>query len=90
MSVVANSIGVTPAALSFFAIYNPSLNHGDETIDDQIVYFYDGGDTKSKGKRPAGEREQKEDIEEANKRLRSIGLAQAMTQFARYYIYAPQ
>ncbi|KKZ66096.1 hypothetical protein EMCG_08161 [[Emmonsia] crescens] len=31
---------VVPAQLSFFAIYNPSLGSTDETLRDQIVFYY--------------------------------------------------
>ena len=31
---------VVPAQLAFLAIYNPSLGTTDDTLDDQIVYYY--------------------------------------------------
>ena len=77
--------GVIPARLSFLAIYNPSLGKTDETLQDQIVYYYD---TKNK---PSGESRQslpngtsKEDRNLANEKLRQIGLAQGMIEFAKY------
>jgi hypothetical protein len=78
-------VSVTPAQLSFLAVYNPSLGTTDETLADQIVFYFskashprhksnvaDEGD-------PAGE-----DHNDTNQRLRQIGLAQGMVNFAKW------
>ena len=82
MSRSAKPAGIVPACLSFLAIYNPSLSHSDETLHDQIVYYYskprNGQETRKGGGNGIGEENQ----EEKNERLRQIGLAQGMVQFA--------
>lgn len=35
-----NRLRVIPARLSYLAIYNPSLGPTDETVGDQIVFYY--------------------------------------------------
>jgi len=35
-----NRLRVIPAQLSYLAIYNPSLGTTDETVSDQIVFYY--------------------------------------------------
>ncbi|KAG0136567.1 hypothetical protein HOY82DRAFT_550301 [Tuber indicum] len=58
---------VSPATLSSLAIYNPSLGPTDETVHDQIVFY-----TSRRGNAVT-----------ANDRLRQIGLAQGVVEFAR-------
>ncbi|KAL1586813.1 hypothetical protein WHR41_04606 [Cladosporium halotolerans] len=81
---------VTPAQLSFLAIYNPTLGPTDETFADQLVFWYSrkttearraekSGDAGSEAKRKAAERE------DENERLRQIGLAQGMVGFAKTF-----
>lgn len=60
---------ITPARLSTLAIYNPSLGPTDETLSDQIVFF-------TTSRTSAGTAE--------NDKLRQIGLAQGVVEFARY------
>ena len=75
---------VVPAQLSFLSIYNPSLGTSDDTIHEQIVFFYPKpGSTRSKHdvRNPAAERELRE---QENEKLRQVGLAQGMVSFARY------
>lgn len=83
MSSSTKNAGVVPASLSFLAIYNPSLSRSDETIHDQIVYYHSNShDIKSSHK--AGSNAENEDTrEEKNERLRQIGLAQGMVEFAK-------
>jgi hypothetical protein len=75
---------VVPAQLSFLAIYNPSLGQSDETIQDQIVFYYSkaaraGAKTYRDKIRPS------QDLrEQQNEQLRQVGLAQGMVGFARY------
>ncbi|KAF7896209.1 hypothetical protein EAF00_006223 [Botryotinia globosa] len=78
---------VVPAQLGFLAIYNPSLGSTDDTLDNQIVYYYPSikqneykrsalADTKDAR---AFAKEQK------NEQLRQIGLAQGMVEFGRSF-----
>jgi hypothetical protein len=88
---------VVPAHLSYLAIYNPSLSSTDETLRDQIVFYYShkletelerltrekhatSGKDISSPERDAAEKKQ-EAIE--NERLRQVGLAQGMVNFAK-------
>lgn len=76
---------IVPAQLGFLAIFNPSLGHTDDTIDDQIVY-YASDTTQSKGKRRRHTRGRPTEAisqEERHERLRQIGLAQGMINFSR-------
>lgn len=83
MSGPVTHTGVTPASLSFLAIYNPSLSNDDESLQDQIVYYYslDDQGRKSHGVSDSAVAEQSR--EELNERLRQIGLAQGMVEFAK-------
>ncbi|MBE3042302.1 DUF1712 domain-containing protein, partial [Candidatus Bathyarchaeota archaeon] len=79
---------LTPARLGFLAIYNPSLS--TTTIDDQILYY--ASPTTLTTRRRARRRRRRaaqhgrptEDLsaDERNERLRQIGLAQGMVEFA--------
>ena len=73
-------MNVSPANLAFLTIYNPSLSNSDETLKDQILYYHstdEFGNPSSKHGRP-----KPSDVE--NERLRQIGLAQGMVEFAKY------
>lgn len=80
-------VSVTPAQLSFLAIYNPSLGTTDETLDDQIV-FYSSKATRSWQKSSAvnDAYPSEEGHDDTNQRLRQIGLAQGMVNFAKWVI----
>lgn len=67
---------VVPAQLSYLAIYNPTLGPTDETIADQIVFYTS---KSSYARRLDGSTAEGEE----NERLRQIGLAQGMVNFAR-------
>lgn len=78
---------VQPAQLSFLAIYNPSLGPTDETFDQQLVFWYSRAYQE---KRAAARKSGKADgvgadaaREDENERLRQIGLAQGMVDFAK-------
>ncbi|KAL7274412.1 hypothetical protein RUND412_002687 [Rhizina undulata] len=60
---------IIPASLSYLAIYNPALGPTDETVNDQIVFY-----TSKKGGSAT-----------ANEKLRQIGLAQGVVEFARVF-----
>ena len=81
---------VVPAQLSFLAIYNPTLGPTDETFADQLVFWYSRAASESRAKQKKaggrsddGKRREDELREEENERLRQIGLAQGMVDFAR-------
>ena len=78
---------VVPARLSFLAIYNPSLGPTDDTFRDQLVFWYSRAAHKA---RLASRKYARNDAaggdairEEENEKLRQIGLAQGMVDFAR-------
>lgn len=73
---------VIPAQLSFLAVYNPSLGPTDETFRDQIVFYYSKA-AKTKRKGGSQDADTEEELqEEENEKLRQIGLAQGMVNFA--------
>lgn len=77
--------GIVPAHLDFFAIYNPTLGEKDERLQDEIVYYYEGGgrDAGDRAKGPENSNvPESEDVK--NRRLRSVGLAKGMVQFSEY------
>ncbi|GKT50402.1 vacuolar fusion protein MON1 [Colletotrichum spaethianum] len=78
--------GIVPAQLGFLAIFNPSLGHTDETLDDQIVY-YASVSTQRQKRRHRSRTKPTENLsqEERNERLRQIGLAQGMVEFSRSF-----
>ncbi|KAF2086044.1 hypothetical protein K490DRAFT_44878, partial [Saccharata proteae CBS 121410] len=69
---------VVPAQLSFLAIYNPALGQSDETFHDQVVFYH----SKDAKKRRQDEQEARDG---ENEKLRQIGLAQGMVDFARSF-----
>ncbi|KAJ5960993.1 uncharacterized protein N7479_008143 [Penicillium vulpinum] len=74
---------VIPAQLSYLAIYNPALGPTDETIADQIVFYTSKSSHARRIDGSTAEVEAKKCIEdEENERLRQIGLAQGMVNFA--------
>ncbi|OHE93980.1 hypothetical protein CORC01_10672 [Colletotrichum orchidophilum] len=78
--------GIVPAQLGFLAIFNPSLGHSDETLDDQIVYYSSVSTQRHKRRhrsraKPTANLSQ----EERNERLRQIGLAQGMVEFSKSF-----
>ncbi|KAF4785069.1 hypothetical protein HER10_EVM0002316 [Colletotrichum scovillei] len=78
--------GIVPAQLGFLAIFNPSLGHSDETLDDQIVY-YSSVSTQRHKRRHRSRAKPTENLsqEERNERLRQIGLAQGMVEFSKSF-----
>jgi hypothetical protein len=80
---------VVPAQLSFLAIYNPSLGLTDETFRDQLVFYYSRAAIEA---RIAAKKTARKDgaggdalRQEENEKLRQIGLAQGMVDFARSF-----
>lgn len=76
---------IVPAQLAFLAIYNPSLGPTDDTFRDQIVFYYSRAAkearVQSKTKPSAVDHDALK--EEEDEKLRQIGLAQGMVDFAR-------
>ena len=73
---------VKPAQLAFLAIYNPSLGQSDETLHDQIVYYHSHGSHAPE--KLSGTSSEERNREEGNEKLRQVGLAQGMIEFAKY------
>ena len=90
MSVPGARSGIVPAHLSTLAIYNPSLSsaNGDDAHQ-QILYYYhkkerENASTSRKSTSKESRLAQPEvSKDELNERLRQVGLAQGMVQFAR-------
>lgn len=75
---------VIPAQLSFLTIYNPLLGPTDETLSDQIV-FYTSRSNRAPPVENTATYENEQDLKNGwNARLRQIGLAQGMVDFARW------
>lgn len=74
---------VIPAQVDFLAIYNPSFGTSDETLRDQIVYYYTRRTRQRQHKQNDAIPTAAEEDEEENQRLRQIGLAQGMVSFAK-------
>ncbi|KAF3491866.1 uncharacterized protein GIQ15_01383 [Arthroderma uncinatum] len=80
------SPSVIPAQISFLAIFNPSLGKTDETLQDQIVFYYSApNQTNAPKDVPDSDTVRKDASEEENKRLRHVGLAQGMVSFAKNF-----
>ncbi|PGH07843.1 hypothetical protein GX51_01553 [Blastomyces parvus] len=80
---------VVPAQLSFLAIYNPSLGSTDETLRDQIVFYYSRKENErvSRSTQPKAAQRGATDGGKIdnNEKLRQIGLAQGMVSFAKNF-----
>ena len=87
MSSSSENAGIIPAALSFLAIYNPTLSDSDESFKDQIVYYYSkSANGRNRVRHESIGAEYKESKEEENERLRQVGLAQGIVGFAKYVL----
>lgn len=78
---------IIPAQLSFLAIYSPPLGNTDETFKDQVVFYYSRAarESRAQSKKTKDGSITHDAIskEEENEKLRQIGLAQGMVDFAR-------
>ena len=74
---------VRPAQLSFLAIYNPSLASTDEAVREQIVFYYSQAARLRKATKGHGPETSVLHDEEENEKLRQVGLAQGMLDFAK-------
>lgn len=88
MSISAIDSGIVPATLAFLAIYNPSLSQNDDTVEDQIVYYFSKSEPH-RSRHPSSQKQQDNDREYGNEKLRQIGLAQGMVEFAKCRIHRP-
>lgn len=75
---------ITPAQLSFLAIYNPSLGTTEKTFQDQIIYYFSHEVHARKKQGNQDLDADKKLQEEENEKQRQIGLAQGMVNFARH------
>ncbi len=87
---LAATSSVVPAQVGFLALYNPSLGTTDDTVQNQLVYFASPSTQpapRRRRHRPARDRRPADAVsrEEHNERLRQIGLAQGMIEFARSF-----
>lgn len=89
MSGAVTRTGVTPPSLSFLAIYNPSFGSNDDKLQDQIVYYYSEKDKSRKHREPGVDVLSDPSREESNEKLRQIGLAQGMVEFAKCSFLIP-
>ncbi|OJD26653.1 hypothetical protein ACJ73_01968 [Blastomyces percursus] len=80
---------VVPAQLSFLAIFNPSLGSTDETLRDQIVFYYSRKENERLARSTQQRAAQIDATDDAkidnNEKLRQIGLAQGMVSFAKNF-----
>ena len=75
---------IVPAKLSFLTLYNPCLGPTDDTLHDQLVYYYSSKSSKRRGSlKGLNEASASQEHDEQNERLRQIGLAQGMVEFAK-------
>lgn len=83
MSSSAAQPNIIPAALSYLAVYNPSLIQANGSAHEQIVYQF-SKPTPSKTDRKAQENVERGGREEEHMgRLRQIGLVRGMVDFAK-------
>ena len=82
------STGIFPACLAFLTIYNPALSVNDENLHDQIVYYHSGSSESQAGRKDPDDVRPETRHEELNERLRQIGLAQGMIEFAKCFYLA--
>lgn len=76
---------VVPAQLDFLTVYNPTLSSSDETLSDQIVFYYSRRGCRQRVSSKNGKQLDSGagDEDEQNQRLRQVGLAQGMVNFAK-------
>ncbi|KAL1960197.1 hypothetical protein VTO42DRAFT_8740 [Malbranchea cinnamomea] len=78
-----------PAQLSLLAIYNPSLGATDETLLNQIVFYYpkskDKDGRRSRRSEPTSDTDNQENQAKEHEKLRQIGLAQGLVSFAKNF-----
>jgi hypothetical protein len=84
-----NVAKVVPAQLSFLTVYNPAFGNTDETAHEQIFFYFsrDSQDAQKDEDAVTGKSDTAagaiDTEEEQNKRLRQVGLARGMVEFAK-------
>ncbi|RMD44738.1 hypothetical protein DV735_g433, partial [Chaetothyriales sp. CBS 134920] len=82
---------VVPARLAFLAIYNPAFGGTDETADEQIFFYYSRDEWDQRRRPGAGRTDSsasapgKNTASARNERLRHVGLARGMVEFANNF-----
>lgn len=81
---IPTATSVVPAQLATLSIYNPSLGATDDTVRAQILYYY----ARTQRERKDAHKNETsatadESEEQTNQKLRQIGLAQGMVDFAK-------
>jgi hypothetical protein len=79
------TVKIVPAQLSFLAIFNPTLGKTDQTFQDQVVFYYSQVARARKKSGTQGTAADRKLQEEENEKLRQIGLAQGMANFAKSF-----
>lgn len=85
MSQASAEPRVVPAQLDFLTLYNPTLSDSEESLKDQIVFYYS---RRARRRRVQDDNSKQKDSvssteDEENEKLRQIGLAQGMVNFAK-------
>ncbi|QDS76323.1 hypothetical protein FKW77_002542 [Venturia effusa] len=75
---------VVPAQLSFLAIYNPSLGITDDTFENQILFWWSKA-SRDRKRSASNPQLANQTQEQENEKLRQIGLAQGMVDFAKSF-----
>jgi hypothetical protein len=79
----AEPVSVIPAQLSFLAIYNPLLGTSEETLQDQIVFYFSKAAAESDTFSEPTDVASSAKKDDRDVKLRQIGLAQGMVNFAK-------
>ena len=89
MSSTNQTRTVVPAQLAFLTIYNPAFGDTDDTAYEQIFYYYSRRGSKKHQAQSGrdlgdeGDSRSKSWEAEKNERLRQVGLARGMVEFAK-------
>lgn len=85
MANYAHETGKTiPAQLSFLTIYNTSIGTTDDTFKDQVLFYYSRAAQELRRQAKKDDGCARRERAEEDEKLRQIGLAQGMVEFARY------
>lgn len=89
MSSSSSQRGVVPAQLAYLTIYNPAFGYTDETAYEQIFYYYSREELQKQETQRASDGHNADEAkppsedEQQNERLRQVGLARGMVEFAK-------
>ncbi|KHJ35415.1 putative vacuolar fusion protein ccz1 protein [Erysiphe necator] len=79
---------IVPAHLGFLAIYNPLLGIADESVHNQIIYYYTSHTLEDDESPEATDKQSKENDnlkQQTDEQLRQIGLAQGIIEFGKNF-----